>query len=218
MIAENIQRTAAGLPSGVRLVAVSKFHKVEALREAYDAGQRIFGESRVQELCEKAPLMPPDTQWHFIGHLQTNKVKPLIGLVSMIESVDSVRLLELIDRLSAERGVVSRVLLQVHVAEEESKFGFLPEELLEYFERRGYESLKATHLCGLMGMATNTVDMARVRADFAHIADLHSRISSMCPDLRGFDELSMGMSDDYNIAIEEGSTLVRIGTAIFGQR
>ncbi|MDE6333809.1 MAG: YggS family pyridoxal phosphate-dependent enzyme, partial [Muribaculaceae bacterium] len=209
MIAENIQRTAAGLPSGVRLVAVSKFHKVEALREAYDAGQRIFGESRVQELCEKAPLMPPDTQWHFIGHLQTNKVKPLIGLVSMIESVDSVRLLELIDRLSAERGVVSRVLLQVHVAEEESKFGFLPEELLEYFERRGYESLKATHLCGLMGMATNTDDMARVRADFAHIADLRSRILSICPDLRGFDELSMGMSDDYNIAIEEGSTLVR---------
>lgn len=218
MIAENIQHTAAGLPAGVRLVAVSKFHKVDALREAYSAGQRIFGESRVQELCEKAPLMPADTQWHFIGHLQTNKVKPLIGLVSMIESVDSVRLLELIDRLSAERGVISRVLLQVHVAEEESKFGFLPDELLAYFEQRGYESLRATHLCGLMGMATNTDDMERVRADFSRIAALRRQILSMCPDLRGFDELSMGMSDDYGIAIEEGSTLVRIGTAIFGQR
>ena len=218
MIAENLQRTVDGLPSGVRLVAVSKFHPVEALREAYAAGQRVFGESRVQELCEKAPLMPADTQWHFIGHLQTNKVKPLIGLVSMIESVDSERLLELIDRLSAERGVVTRVLLQVHVAEEESKFGFTPEELLGYFERRGFENLRATHLCGLMGMATNTDDIERVRQDFARIAELRRKILAMCPDLRGFDELSMGMSDDYGIAIEEGSTLVRIGTAIFGSR
>lgn len=218
MIAERIRSTAAGLPIGVRLVAVSKFHPVEMLQEAYSAGQRLFGESRVQELCEKAPLMPGDTQWHFIGHLQTNKVKPLIGLVSMIESVDSERLLDLIDRLSAERGVVTRVLLQVHVAAEESKFGFGPDELLGYFERRGFESLRATHICGLMGMATNTDDMTRVRADFERIASLKKRIMEMCPDLRGFDELSMGMSDDYEIAIEEGSTLVRIGTAIFGSR
>ncbi len=218
MIAENLQRTAAGLPEGVRLVAVSKFHPVDALRDAYAAGQRVFGESRVQELCDKAPMMPADTQWHFIGHLQTNKVKPLIGLVSMIESVDSERLLGLIDRLSAERGMVTRVLLQVHVAAEETKFGFSPEELLKYFGGRKYERLRATHLCGLMGMATNTDDMERVRADFARIASLKRQIAEICPDLRGFDELSMGMSDDYRIAIEEGSTLVRIGTAIFGSR
>jgi len=218
MIADRIRNTVAGLPAGVRLVAVSKFHPVEMLQEAYAAGQRVFGESRVKELCEKAPAMPDDTQWHFIGHLQTNKVKPIIGLVSMIESVDSLRLLELIDRLSAERGVVTRVLLQVHVAAEESKYGFRPEELLGYFERRGFENLRATHLCGIMGMATNTDDRKRVREDFGRIAGLRRQILDMCPDLRGFDELSMGMSGDYDIAIEEGATLVRIGTAIFGSR
>ncbi len=217
-ISDSINGLRARLPEEVGLVAVSKFHPVEALTEAYGAGQRIFGESRVQELLEKIPRMPADVKWHFIGHLQTNKVKPLIGMTALIESVDSERLLGLIDRLSDERGVITRVLLQAHVAAEESKFGFKPEELLDYFRSRRFESLKATHICGLMGMATNTGDTARIRADFRAIASLRQEILHLCPDLRGFDTLSMGMSDDYGIAIEEGSTLVRVGTAIFGER
>lgn len=206
------------LPEGVELVAVSKFHPADAIAEAYAAGQRIFGESRVQELLEKIPQLPEDIRWHFIGHLQTNKAKQIVGKVSLIESIDSERLLELVDRLSTEKGVVSRVLLQVHVAREETKFGFSPDELLDYFARREYERLRATHLCGLMGMASNTDDEARVREDFRAIAALRRKVLEMCPDLRGFDTLSMGMSGDYPIAIEEGATLVRIGSAIFGDR
>jgi pyridoxal phosphate enzyme (YggS family) len=217
-IAENIERVRAGLPEGVELVAVSKFHPINALREAYDAGQRVFGESRVQEISEKFDQMPDDVRWHFIGHLQTNKVKPLIGRVALIESVDSERLLSLIDRLSAERGVVTRVLMQVHVAAEETKTGFLPEELLEYFRLRKFEGLKATHLCGIMGMATNTDDKVRIKADFEAIAGLRKQILEIAPDLRGFDTVSMGMSDDYPLAIECGSTMVRVGTMIFGAR
>lgn len=217
-IAEHLKAVKSTLPAGVELVAVSKFHPVEALREAYDAGQRIFGESRVQELVEKIPAMPPDTKWHFIGHLQTNKLKQIVGRVSLIESVDSLRLLEMIDELSEKRGVISRVLLQLHVAAEETKFGFYPEELLDWFAARGFESLKATHICGLMGMATNTDDERRISADFNLIAGVRNKILEIAPDLRGFDTLSMGMSDDYPLAIAAGSTLVRVGTAIFGAR
>ncbi len=217
-IAKQLRQIKSTLPAGVELVAVSKFHPVEALREAYDAGQRIFGESRVQELTEKIPAMPADTQWHFIGHLQTNKLKYIIGQVALIESVDSVRLLEMIDDLSAKRGVVTRVLMQVHVAQETTKFGFLRDELVDWFASRGFESLKATHICGLMGMASNTDDTERIEADFRMIADTRRRILDAAPDLRGFDTLSMGMSDDYELAIAAGSTLVRVGTAIFGSR
>lgn len=217
-VSRNLAAIKSTLPLGVELVAVSKFHPVEALREAYDAGQRLFGESRLQELVEKIPLMPDDTCWHFIGHLQTNKLKQLIGRVSLIESVDSIRLLDMIDSLSAERGVVSRVLMQVHVAAEETKFGFLPDELVAWFASRGFESLKATHICGIMGMATNTDDSERIAADFRLIADTRRRILDAAPDLRGFDILSMGMSDDYPLAVAAGSNLVRVGTAIFGPR
>lgn len=217
-IAERLDSIRSTLPAGVDLVAVSKFHPVVALQEAYAAGQRIFGESRVQELVEKIPNMPSDTRWHFIGHLQTNKLKQVIGRVALIESVDSLRLLEMIDELSEKRGVVSRVLMQLHVAREETKFGFYPEELLEWFENRGFENLKATHICGLMGMATNTDDTERISADFARIAGTYRKIKEIAPDLRGFDTLSMGMSDDYPLAVAQGSTLVRVGTAIFGQR
>lgn len=217
-IAENIARITATLPEGVELVAVSKFHPAEAVAVAYAAGQRLFGESRVQELLAKQPALPADIRWHFIGHLQTNKVRSIIGRTAMIESVDSLRLLQLIDDESLRAGVVTRVLLQVHVAEEETKFGFSPEELLEYFTRGGYRSLKATHLCGLMGMATNTDCTDRIRSDFSTIATLRNRILELCPDLTGFDTLSMGMSGDYPIAIECGATLVRVGTDIFGSR
>lgn len=206
------------LPEGVGLVAVSKFHPVEAIREAYDAGQRRFGESRVQELTAKIPQLPDDVEWHFIGHLQTNKVRPLIGRVALIESIDSQHLLDAVDRESERAGGVTRVLMQVHVAAEETKTGFSPDELLQWFADRRFEALRATHICGIMGMATNTDDSARVAADFEAIASVYRRILEIAPDLRGFDTLSMGMSGDYPAAIAAGSNLVRVGTAIFGPR
>lgn len=217
-IAQRIEAIRRTLPEGVRLVAVSKFHPAEAIREAYEAGQRIFGESRAQELTAKAPALPEDIEWHFIGHLQTNKVRPVVTHASMIESVDSERVLEAIDREAERQGKIQNVLMQVHVAQEQTKFGFSPEEMLEYFRDRRFESLKATHICGLMAMASNTDDTARIRADFAAVASLRQAILEAAPDLRGFDTLSMGMSDDYLIAIAEGSTLVRIGSTIFGSR
>lgn len=217
-VASRLKAVRSTLPGGVELVAVSKFHPVEALREAYDAGQRLFGESRVQELLPKIEAMPADVQWHFIGHLQRNKAKMIVGRVALIESVDSTALLELIDRLAAERGTVQRVLLEAHVAAEEAKSGFAPGELLEYFRSGGYRTLRATHICGIMGMATNTDDEARIDADFAALAALLRDIHAAAPDLRGCDMLSMGMSDDYPAAIRHGATHVRVGTAIFGER
>lgn len=218
MIAEEIRKIHAELPEGVRLVAVSKFHPVEALREAYGAGQQLFGESRVQELLAKIPEMPDDVKWHFIGHLQTNKVRQLIGKCALIESVDSERLLELVDKESERAGTITRVLLEVHVAREETKSGFSPEELTDYFATRRFESLRATHICGLMGMASNTDDEERIRQDFERIATLFRQIKEDTPDLRGFDTLSMGMSGDWRLAVSEGSNMVRIGTRIFGER
>lgn len=208
------------MPDGVGLVAVSKFHPVEALREAHEAGQRLFGESRVQELAAKvAELGSEDYCWHFIGHLQTNKVKQLLRLrPALIESVDSVRLLEEIDREAVRQGIVQNVLMQLHVAREETKFGFTPEELLAWFGGRGFEKLQAVHVCGVMGMASNTDDTARIEADFKAIRSVYDRILADCPDLRGFSTVSMGMSDDYPMAVECGSTLVRVGSAIFGPR
>lgn len=217
-IAERLNDIRSTLADGVELVAVSKFHPAEALREAYDAGQRFFGESRAQELQAKAPVLPDDIRWHFIGHLQTNKVRPVVTYASMIESIDSEHLLEAVDREGVRQGKTIDVLLQVHVAAEETKFGFSPEELLDFFRARKFESLKATHICGLMAMASNTDDSGRVRADFERVVALRDEILSICPDLRRFDVLSMGMSDDYGIAMECGSTHVRIGTAIFGPR
>lgn len=217
-IADRLAAIKSTLPEGVTLVAVSKFHPAADIAEAYAAGQRVFGESRVYELLDKRAALPADIRWHFIGHLQTNKAKALVGNADLIESIDSERLLALVDRLAAGRGTVQRVLMQVHVAAEATKTGFAPDELLEYFAGRRFESLQATHLCGIMGMATNTDDTARVRADFETIASLQRRILTMCPDLRGFDTVSMGMSGDYLTAIEAGANMVRVGTAIFGER
>ncbi len=214
----NIERVLSEIPAGVRLVAVSKFHPVEKLMAAYEAGQRRFGESRVQELLVKEPQMPADVEWHFIGHLQTNKVKQLVGKASLIESIDSERLLDMVDQESRKAGVTTRVLMQVHVAREETKFGFWPEELLDYFRARKFENLTNTHICGVMGMASNTDDAERVSQDFAAISKVYGDIIELCPDLRGFDTLSMGMSGDWPLAVEHGSNMVRIGTAIFGER
>lgn len=218
-IAENIRKIRESLPESVTLVAVSKFHPAEAIQEAYNAGQRNFGESRVQELAVKVPQLPDDISWHFIGHLQTNKVKQLLQLrPALIESVDTERLLDVIDREAAKLGVTARVLMQLHVAREETKFGFSPEELMQYFADRRFESLQATHICGVMGMASNTDDQTRIADDFNLIATTFRDICTQCPDLRGFDTVSMGMSHDYPLAVDCSSTMVRVGTAIFGER
>lgn len=219
-IIDSLNDVKSTIPNGVELVAVSKFHPAQAVGEAYSAGQRAFGESRVQELIAKAQELPRDIRWHFIGHLQTNKVRQLIAArcVSLIESVDSVKLLELIDRESEREQVTTRILVQAHVAAETTKFGFDPDELLDYFASGAYRSLKAVHICGLMGMASNTENTDRVNSDFARLARLKKEIINAAPDLRGFDILSMGMSHDYLLAIANGANMVRVGTAIFGDR
>lgn len=218
-IGERILELKKEIPSGVELVAVSKFHPAEALMQAYAVGQRRFGESRVQELLQKIEVLPADIEWHFIGHLQTNKVRSLMGKTALIESVDTEKLLNYIDKESERAGVTTKVLMQLHVAREETKFGFSPEELLEYFHERRFEALKATHICGVMGMASNTDDEQRVREDFHRIAEVYDAIRNDRElGLRGFDTLSMGMSGDWPVAVEEGSNLIRVGTRIFGER
>lgn len=218
-IFSNLEKLRHELPEGVQLVAVSKFHPSEMVLWAYKAGQKVFAESRVQELLSKIPVLPQDISWHFIGHLQTNKVKQIIGKTALIESVDTERLLTLIDKESDRAGVVTRVLLQLHVAQEETKFGFSPEEMLEYFRNRKYMELKATHICGVMGMASNTDDEKRIRSDFDKIADIYRQIKTeVSPELTGFDKISMGMTGDWPIAIESGANIVRIGSGIFGPR
>lgn len=218
IIKERIKYFHSILPDGVSLVAVSKFQPVEAIQFAYEAGQRMFGESRVQELLTKIPQLPQDIKWHFIGHLQTNKVKSIIGKTSLIESVDSLRLLEIIDKESLKAGVVTDILLQVHVAAEETKFGFTPDELKSLYHEHSFADFPNVNICGLMGMATNTDDEKRVRADFAVIAALFREVADLNPGLNNFKYISMGMSGDWQLAVDEGSNMVRIGTALFGQR
>ncbi|MCX4258404.1 MAG: YggS family pyridoxal phosphate-dependent enzyme [Muribaculaceae bacterium] len=221
MISENLQNIVSKLPDNITLVAVSKFHPAEAVLEAYNAGQRIFGESRVQEITSKAPLLPEDTEWHFIGHLQTNKVAQLlrIGNLKLIHSIDSNRLLQVVDKEAVKAGRTVDVLLEIHVADEETKSGFSVAEIEQWMSDRKFETLKATHIRGVMGMATNTDDIARIRADFHSIRECYNRIiGEIAPDLRRFDIVSMGMSHDYPVAIEEGATMIRVGTNIFGKR
>lgn len=219
VISDQIKIITETLPDGVELVAVSKFHPVEALKEAYDVGQRIFGESRVQEISQKRLLMPDDVQWHFIGHLQTNKVRQLVPYVSLIHSVDSIKLLESINAESARIGRVVDVLLQLHVAQEETKFGFTCEDCVDLVDKGVLDRLPNVRVCGVMGMATNTDDMGKVREEFKSIKNVFDTLKQRYfADKPYFKEISMGMSDDYHIAMEEGSTLVRIGTTIFGSR
>ena len=221
-IAQRLAAVTSSLPDGVRLVAVSKFHPAEALLEAYQAGQRIFGESRAQELTAKAAVLPADIEWHFIGHLQTNKVRPVVACCHTIQSVDSERLFNAIARAAeaAQRRV--DLLLQVHVAREETKFGFTPEELLEAAPRLTAAATapgSCVRITGVMGMASNTDDQARVRADFRAIRQAFEALRQ--GPLSGHDEfatVSMGMSHDRALAVAEGSTMVRVGTDIFGER
>jgi hypothetical protein len=215
-VTEQLNQIRSTLPSGITLVAVSKFHPVEMLSEAYAAGQRIFGESREQELKVKHEALPKDIEWHFIGHLQSNKVRAIVPYVHCIQSVDSVHLLEEIERQAARCDRHIDLLLEVHVAQEESKSGFTPAELLALLsEQRPDERWTHCHFRGLMGMATNTDDEAQVHREFRSLRTLFDQARPLCPT---FDTLSMGMSDDYPIAIEEGCTMVRVGSSIFGPR
>ena len=218
-VASEIIRFTDELPANVRLVAVSKFHPVEKLMEAYSAGQRIFGESRVQELVQKAQEMAADVQWHFIGHLQTNKVRALLPHVSLIHSVDSERLLDCIDKEAERIGRTVDVLLQIHVAQEEAKFGFTLQEITQLANSGKLTAMSHVRVVGVMAMATNTDDDAEIRREFAEAHHVFYTLREGCffGD-EHFCELSMGMSDDYRLAIAEGSTMVRIGTTIFGAR
>ena len=221
MVSDNLKALYEKLPSAVKLVAVSKFHPVERLREAYDAGQRIFAESRPQELAEKVPQLPADIEWHFIGHLQTNKLKLVLPYVSLVQSVDSLHLLQAIDQWGSANHRVVDILLELHLGAEETKQGFSEEEILSVISTKaeGRVEKSAIRICGLMGMATNTEDEAVIEADFARIEALFNRIREDHPELRDtFTELSIGMSADWPIAVRHGATMVRIGTDIFGAR
>lgn len=218
-IAERIAAIKATLPAGVALVAVSKFHPAEAIMEAYDGGQRIFGESRAQELSAKAPTLPGDIDWHFIGHLQTNKVRHVVPHVSLIHSIDSERLLRAVDAEAVKEGRIVDVLLQLHVAREETKFGFTPEEMRAFVDSGILGELQSTRVRGVMGMASNTDDPRRVAEDFRAIRTTFDALrSGAMAGAAHFDTVSMGMSHDYRIAVEQGSTMVRVGTSIFGER
>jgi pyridoxal phosphate enzyme, yggS family len=218
-IAENLKRIADSLPEGVRLVAVSKTKPVEAIEEAYNAGQRVFGENRAQEMAEKYEVLPKDIEWHLIGHLQTNKVKYVAGFVAMIHGVESLKLLETIDKEAKKHDRVIPCLLQFHVAQEETKFGLDMEEAAALLESESYANMKNVRIEGVMGMATNTDNLTQVREEFRHLHEIFEELKQRYfADKPEFKELSMGMSGDYEIAVEEGSTMVRVGSSIFGAR
>lgn len=218
-IADNLKQVLAELPSGVRLVAVSKFHPNEAIEEAYHAGQRIFGESKVQEMTAKYESLPKDIEWHFIGHLQTNKIKYMIPYVSMIHGIDTYKLLAEVNKQAGKARRIVNCLLQIHVAQEETKFGFSPEECREMLEGGEWKQLTHVRICGMMGMASNTEDTEQIKSEFRLLNSLFQEFkATWFADSEAFTELSMGMSHDYHEAIASGSTLIRVGSKIFGER
>ncbi len=210
-IQEHIESIRATLPSGVTLICVSKFHPAEAIAEAYQAGERDFGESHVQELARKQESLPKDIRWHFIGHLQTNKVRTIVPYIYLIHSVDSLRLLETLQKEAARIGRRVAVLLEVHVAKEETKSGFLPDELQALLDSGALSAMPNIEVKGIMGMATNTDDTTEIKRCFDSLAAIYHAHTE-------WTVLSMGMSEDYELAIEAGSNMVRIGNAIFGER
>lgn len=215
----HLNEVRATVKQGVELVAVSKFHPAALIKEAYDQGQRIFGESRVQELQAKHEALPADIQWHFIGHLQPNKVKYIAPYISLIHAVDSYKLLAEINKQAAKHDRVIPCLLELHIAQEESKYGFTPEACTALLEYGAWRALKNVQIAGLMCMASNTPDMVQVRSEFhqarVYFDELKQRFFADDPH---FCERSWGMSHDYDVAMDEGATLVRVGTAIFGER
>lgn len=218
-IADNLKAIQTSLPPHITLVAVSKTHPPQALLEAYEAGQRVFGENKVQELVQKAEQLPNDIQWHMIGHLQTNKIKFIVPFVSLIHGIDSLKLLQALEKEAAKINRTVDCLLQIHIAQEETKFGFDPDELMATVTNKKLEELKHVRLRGLMGMATFTDDQAQVSAEFGTLKSLFDRFKAeIMHQAPHFDTLSMGMSDDYMQAVAQGSTMVRIGSSIFGHR
>ncbi len=214
-IAKNLTAIQKQLPSHVSLVAVSKTKPIEDIKAAYDAGQRIFGENKVQEMTQKWEVLPEDIQWHMIGHLQRNKVKYMAPYVSLIHGVDSWRLLQEIDKQAKKCQRIIRCLLQVHIARESTKFGFDETELRTVLASESFGSLTHISVVGLMGMATFTNDQEQIRGEFRYLKQIYTSLKGDLPQL---NNLSMGMSGDFKIAIEEGSTMVRIGSSIFGAR
>lgn len=218
-IAEKIMQLQASLPERVTLVAVSKFHPAEAILEAYQAGQRVFGESRAQELKAKQQVLPTDIEWHFIGTLQSNKVKDIAPYVHTIHSIDSLKLLQEVQKQAAKNQRIIRVLLEIHVAQEETKHGLSPEECRQLIQSFPFSDYPNIQIAGLMCMATDTDNTEQIRQEFRNVHYLFTELkTTYFPDDPSFKELSMGMSNDYPLAIEEGSTLIRIGTSIFGSR
>lgn len=219
MIRENIKHINESLPAGVRLVAVSKFNPNESIMEAYAVGQRLFGESHAQELVPKAEALPKDIRWHFIGHLQTNKVKYIAPYVSCIESVDSLHLLKEIDKQAAKHGRVINCLLQFHVAQEETKFGFSIDECREMLQSDDFKNLKNISITGVMGMASISEDATQIEREFTQVKETFNALKAeFFADKPSFCEISMGMTHDYPIAIRCGATLIRVGSGIFGER
>ena len=218
-IQKNIDEIKSQLPAETRLVAVSKFHGVDEILKAYDGGHKIFGESRVQELIEKQPHLPEDIEWHFIGSLQRNKVKFIVPFIDCIHSVDSERLLRQIDRQAANVDRVIPCLLQIHIAEEDTKAGFTEEECWNFLLSEKWRKFKHIQLSGVMGMATFTDDETAVRREFVKLQTYFKKVKKhFFADSPQFKEVSMGLSSDYSIAVDEGSTLIRVGSKIFGER
>lgn len=219
MIRDNIANIQSTLPSTTRLIAVSKTKPVEALQEAYDAGQRLFGENKALEMRDKHAVLPADIEWHFIGHLQTNKIKYIISFVHLIHSIDSLSLLQAVEKEAAKHDRVVDCLLQFHIASEETKFGLDLDEARQLLQSPEYKAMQHIRLVGVMGMATNTDNMVLVRSEFAHLRSIFETLrSDYFAGNEAFKEISMGMSHDYKIAVEEGSTMVRVGSSIFGAR
>lgn len=218
-VAKNLHEVLRDLPDGVKLVAISKFHPNEYIEVAYNEGQHIFGESQEQELSRKVDTLPKDIEWHFIGHLQTNKVKYIAPYISMIEAVDSLKLLKEINKQAAKHNRVINVLLELHIAEEESKYGFSPDACRQLLEEGEWKNLRNVHIVGLMMMASNVDDQEQIRREMTIAADLFDELKAKYfADDADFKERSWGMSHDYKIAVECRSTMVRVGTTIFGPR
>jgi pyridoxal phosphate enzyme (YggS family) len=218
-ISVNLQTIKSSIPEHVTLVAISKTHPVQTIIEAYNEGQRVFGENKVQEMVTKYEQLPKDIQWHLVGHLQTNKVKYIVPFVNLIHSVDSFKLLKEINKAASKVNRVIDCLLQMHIAEEETKFGLSADELRDILASPDYQNFKNVRIVGLMGMATFTEDMVQVRKEFKGLSNLFNQIKTEISDQNAsFNVLSIGMSGDYIIAIEEGSTMIRVGSSIFGDR
>ena len=219
MIKENLNIVRSTIPANVTLIAVSKTKPVSDLQEAYDAGQRIFGENKALEMRDKYQELPKDIKWHFIGHLQTNKIKYIAPFVTLIHAIDSLSLLEAVNKEAIKNNRIINCLLQFHIAQEETKFGLDIEEAKALLESDVFKDLKNINICGVMGMATFTDDTAQVRNEFKTLKNIFDFLKEKYfVDNDEFKEISMGMSDDYPIAVEEGATMVRVGSKIFGAR